>query len=54
MKHLISIVKFESNEIKLVTASEFFIKIFYILSYTIGNLYKQPKISHYLFIKNHK
>jgi len=43
MKHLISIVKFESNEIKLVTASENFIKILNILNYIIGELYKQKR-----------
>jgi len=44
LKHLSNIVKIESNEIILVTASEFIIKIFNILFCTIGELYIVKKI----------
>jgi len=51
LKHLTNTEKFESNEIILVTASESFIKIFNILNYTIGELYKKQRYNIIYIIK---
>jgi len=45
LKHLSNIVKIESNEIIVVTASELIIKILIILFCTIGELYSKKDIT---------